>query len=150
MPGAELAMGNPTALFATGPSGGDSRVVLLFTAQYANDTEGSIWDRKSRGSRWPHATESFDGGATWSRPRNITRTTKREAWTWYATGPGAGIQLRHGQHAGRLVVPCDHVADTAKGLLLVRSHMIYTTTSAPRGSWVRWRGRAPTSALWRS
>jgi sialidase-1 len=34
---------------------------------------------------------------------------KRPDWTWYATGPCNGVQLRNGPHAGRLVVPCDHI-----------------------------------------
>ncbi len=49
---------------------------------------------------------SDDEGATWSAPRDITRTTKRPTGvTTLASGPGIGIQLRHGPHAGRLVVP---------------------------------------------
>ena len=34
---------------------------------------------------------------------------KRPDWTWYATGPGSGIQIERGPHAGRLVIPCDHI-----------------------------------------
>lgn len=51
---------------------------------------------------------SEDGGRTWSAPLDITRDVKREHWGWYATGPCTGIALRHGQHAGRLVIPCNH------------------------------------------
>ena len=47
-------------------------------------------------------------GATWSQERDITDDVKPGAWGFYATGPGAGIQIRRGAHAGRLVVPCDH------------------------------------------
>jgi len=48
---------------------------------------------------------SRDDGATWSAPVEITAHVKEPGWTWYATGPGHGIQLR----SGRLIVPCDHV-----------------------------------------
>jgi sialidase-1 len=49
---------------------------------------------------------SADDGATWSKPRDITRETKREKTvTTLAGGPGVGIQLRHGKHAGRLLFP---------------------------------------------
>src|SRR5262245_15620331 len=49
---------------------------------------------------------SDDEGATWSTPRDITRTTKRPVGvTTLASGPGIGIQLRHGPHAGRLIIP---------------------------------------------
>ncbi|MFO0875871.1 MAG: sialidase family protein [Gemmataceae bacterium] len=49
---------------------------------------------------------SDDEGKTWSKPRDITRETKREQGvTTVASGPGLGIQLRHGKHAGRLLFP---------------------------------------------
>jgi sialidase-1 len=49
---------------------------------------------------------SVDDGATWSKPRDVTRQTKRpEKVTTIASGPGIGIQLRHGPHAGRLLIP---------------------------------------------
>ena len=60
-----------------------------------------------------------DDGHTWSPPRNITDTTKKAHWTWYATGPGAGIQLR----SGRLVIPCDHIEATSKKYF---SHVIFS------------------------
>lgn len=49
---------------------------------------------------------SEDDGFTWSGPRDLTRETKRlEKVTTIAGGPGIGIQLRHGPHAGRLLFP---------------------------------------------
>lgn len=49
---------------------------------------------------------SNDDGATWSAPRDVTRQTKRgHPVTTIASGPGVGIQLRRGRHAGRLVFP---------------------------------------------
>ena len=50
-------------------------------------------------------TKSADDGATWAEPWEITSHVKPSGWTWYATGPCHGIQLR----SGRLLVPCDHV-----------------------------------------
>ena len=64
-------------------------------------------------------TKSIDNGATWAKPVNITATTKAPDWTWYATGPGCGIQLK----SGRLVIPCDHAL---AGSGLYRSHVIYS------------------------
>ncbi|MEO5713789.1 MAG: sialidase family protein [Luteolibacter sp.] len=52
---------------------------------------------------------STDEGVSWSLPVEITSTVKLENWGWYATGPCHGIQLKRGVHAGRLVVPCDHL-----------------------------------------
>jgi len=49
---------------------------------------------------------SDDGGDTWSAPVEITAQVKRPTIvTSVASGPGVGIQLRHGKHAGRLVIP---------------------------------------------
>lgn len=49
---------------------------------------------------------SDDDGLTWTQPRDITSETKREQIvTTIAGGPGIGIQLRHGKHAGRLLMP---------------------------------------------
>lgn len=58
-------------------------------------------------------TESADDGATWSAPREITSSVKLPWWTWYATGPCHGIQLK----SGRLLIPCDHTG---------HSHVIYS------------------------
>ena len=49
---------------------------------------------------------SDDDGVTWTKPRDITLETKREkVVTTVAGGPGIGIQLRHGPHAGRILMP---------------------------------------------
>lgn len=49
---------------------------------------------------------SDDEGVTWSAPRDVTRQTKRpEKVTTMAFGPGIGIQLHHGKHAGRILFP---------------------------------------------
>jgi len=54
------------------------------------------------------ATSSADDGITWSGAVEITSSTKRKDWSWYATGPGSGIQLQRGKYKGRLVIPSDH------------------------------------------
>jgi sialidase-1 len=49
---------------------------------------------------------SDDDGVTWSKPLDVTATTKRpERATTLASGPGAGIQLTRGPHKGRLIIP---------------------------------------------
>ncbi|MEM0924845.1 MAG: sialidase family protein [Planctomycetota bacterium] len=60
------------------------------------------------GAREVFLIESDDEGVTWGVPRNISASTKRVNWRWYATGPCSGIQLRSGTHAGRLVLPANH------------------------------------------
>jgi sialidase-1 len=82
---------------------------LLMTHNLGPDTQEQILDGKSKGTRTVWVTRSTDDGATWSRPVEITRDVKKAEWTWYATGPGVGIQLK----TSRLVVPCDnYVAGT--------------------------------------
>lgn len=49
---------------------------------------------------------SDDDGATWSPMRLITDQIKDSWMTFLGIGPGNGIRLEHGEHAGRLLVPC--------------------------------------------
>ena len=92
---------------------------LPITRNLGEDTQDRILDRASRGTREAWLLKSDDDGATWSKPVEITAAVKRPDWTWYATGPGCGIQLR----SGRLVIPCDHYVAETK---MRRSHVIYS------------------------
>jgi sialidase-1 len=90
---------------------------LPLTHNLGTDSEDAIRKRTAKGTRTVWITKSTDDGATWAKPVEITATTKREDWTWYATGPGCGIQLK----SGHLVIPCDHnLAESGKR----RSHAI--------------------------
>jgi len=98
-------------------------VWLLMTWNRGEDHEAQIADGKSKDTRRVFITRSDDDGQTWAKPREITAAVKVTNWTWYATGPGGGIQLQNGPHAGRLVVACDHTeTDTKHGY----SHVIYS------------------------
>ncbi|MCS7020909.1 MAG: glycoside hydrolase [Gemmataceae bacterium] len=92
---------------------------LLMTHNLGSDTEGSIVAGKSRGTRTVWISSSTDDGRSWSQPKDITAAVKKPEWSWYATGPGIGIQLRN----GRLLIPCDHKAEGGK---IRRSHVIYS------------------------
>lgn len=48
---------------------------------------------------------SDDDGETWHTDKIISGMVKREESRYYLTGPGHGIQIQNGDHAGRLVVP---------------------------------------------
>jgi sialidase-1 len=49
---------------------------------------------------------SDNDGKTWSKPQDVTATTKRpERATTIASGPGIGIQLTRGADKGRLIIP---------------------------------------------
>ena len=66
---------------------------LLLTWNRGDDDERQIIAQTSKDSRRVFATASEDDGRTWLPPREITQDVKRKDWTWYATGPGNGIQL---------------------------------------------------------
>jgi sialidase-1 len=107
--------GNPCAVVdqSTG-------VIWLLTTHNAGaDTESAILDGTSVGTRTVWVMQSADDGETWSEPKDITSAVKRADWTWYATGPGVGIQLR----SGRLVIPANH---SEAGTKVSRSHLIYS------------------------
>lgn len=92
---------------------------LLMTHNLGSDTEARIEAGTAQGSRTVWITSSRDDGQTWSKPRDITAQVKKPDWTWYATGPGIGIQTR----TGRLVIPCDHKARPGRQFF---SHVIYS------------------------
>lgn len=91
---------------------------LLMTHNLGTDREADIIAQKSKGTRTVWVSRSNDDGVTWDKPVEITGSTKEKTWTWYATGPGAGIQTR----GGRLIAPCDHMT-TEK---TYNSHVIYS------------------------
>jgi len=92
---------------------------LLLTHNLGTDNEKRILDGTSKGTRTVWVASSGDDGATWTKPAEISRDVKRPDWTWYATGPGVGIQLR----SGRLVIPCDNKLAKTE---LNQSHVIYS------------------------
>ena len=94
-------------------------VWLLMTHNLGIDHEPRIIDGTSKGTRTVWVTASEDDGRTWREPRDITATAKRSDWTWYATGPGNGIQLS----SGRLLIPCDHIEAGTKRYY---SHVVYS------------------------
>ncbi len=101
--GADTA-GNPTA-FVEADTG---RIWLAYCTNPADSpNERRVW-----------TTHSDDGGATWADPADITSMVGESGWTWYATGPGRGIETS----TGRIVVPADH-ADEAG---VMASHVIYS------------------------
>ncbi len=100
---AENTCGNPCPVLDEDTG----RLWLHLTHNLGHDSEHEIVNGTSEGTRTAWVTYSDDHGATWVKPREITHDVKVPNWTWYATGPGVGIQLRHEPHKGRLVIPCD-------------------------------------------
>jgi sialidase-1 len=94
--------GNPTIV--TDPASGD--LVLISCRNDGDATETQIL--KGLATRQVYVQRSTDSGTTWSTPVNITAQAKAPWMRWYATGPGRGIAVSGGAHAGRLVVPANH------------------------------------------
>jgi len=99
-------VGNPTALF----DAVTEKVWLLLCSNHADDAEWMIHARQGKDTRRVWVTSSADYGLTWAPPAEITSSVKRKNWTWYAVGPGVGVQLS----SGRLVVPANHAEDVAE------------------------------------
>ncbi len=92
---------------------------LLLTGNPGTVTERQIEAAGQGATRTVWLAKSSNDGATWTPPFDITASVKRPEWTWYATGPGNGIQLR----SGRLVIPCDHTRRDDRSR---HSHVIYS------------------------
>jgi sialidase-1 len=104
--------GNPCALV----DGRTGRIWLLTTHNLGTDREKDIVAGASAGGRTVWIMSSTDDGKTWPAPIEITSSVKQAGWTWYATGPGVGIETS----AGRFVIPANHAE--ADGVH--RSHLI--------------------------
>lgn len=86
--------------------------ILLVYHRYPQGYHGRAMEHAKRvepGYGGPDNAQSFiiqsdDDGATWSKPREITRAL-REPSVIAVGAPGNFIQLRRGPHAGRLVLP---------------------------------------------
>ena len=70
----------------------------------ADDHEWQIHADVGKDTRRVWISSSTDFGLKWSKPHEITASVKLPGWTWYATGPGLGIQLQ----SGRLLIPANH------------------------------------------
>jgi sialidase-1 len=99
---------------------------LLMTWNDGADKEVQIAHRQGRNTRRVFVTHSGDNGLTWTKPEEITASVKLTNWNWYATGPANGIQLLHGVHQGRLVIPCNHDELDETNQPVSRSHIIYS------------------------
>jgi len=89
------------------------RVVMIFCEM--NHHEAHIIQGKS--SRRVFTIFSDDDGLTWSPPVNITESVNpNNQYQWLASGPGIGIQIQHGKHQGRMVIPFANTSNKAFGV----------------------------------
>ena len=105
------SLNNPCVVeLRTGAHAG--RVLLMFQSYRDGCGEGCVtegYDAPAIGEDTICRTlvmHSDDAGASWSAPREVTREVKRaKGATSTAIGPGIGIQLARGAHAGRVIMP---------------------------------------------
>jgi len=62
---------------------------------------------KTEDTRRVYYCFSDDDGVTWSEPKEITASAKKEGWGWYATGPCHAIIKQKEPYKGRIIIPCD-------------------------------------------
>lgn len=100
----DATAGNPASVVL--PNGD----IVLLTTRNGRVSEKEIMSGtvSPADSRRVFVQRSKDNGRTWSAEQEITSVAKKADWRWYATGPGHAIVLRHGRHAGRIVVPANH------------------------------------------
>jgi len=105
--------------------GGARQVTIGNPCPVVDERTGTIVLPFCRDNDEVFVTTSRDDGRTWSEPKNITPQVKPAKWQWYATGPGAGIQMKRGPHAGRLIIPCDH-SQIINARRVMFSHVIFS------------------------
>lgn len=77
-----------------------------------------------------YITYSDDDGLTWSERKDISRGTKREGIGPIGCGPGIGIVLTQGEHAGRIVIPFNETQHDEQG---IRQYYVYASYSDDGG-----------------
>ena len=105
--------------------GGDAKITIGNPCPVIDDSMGTIWMPFCRDNKEVLITKSTDDGKTWSKPVDISKDVVKPDWSWVATGPGVGIQLKHGPHKGRLVIPCDQGVPI-QGRRVMFSHVFYS------------------------
>ncbi len=106
--------------------GGTAKITIGNPCPVVDANTGTIWLPFNRDNKAVLITSSSDDGKTWTTPRDISATTMKPDWDWVATGPGIGIQLTHGAHKGRLVIPSDHKRTLPGKKLEWNSHMMFS------------------------
>lgn len=103
-----------------------SGAIFLFFCKNPKLAGGTDLVALGQGTRTVWMTRSDDDGVTWSEPADLSPVIKKPNWTWYATGPGHGVQLA----SGRLIVPCCHtVAVNLKADDPEYAHVVYSDDS---------------------
>jgi sialidase-1 len=97
--------GNPTAVVDTATNA----IWILMSYNDENHSQRGDGGREpidEWGERRVYVNVSYNDGETWDDLRNLTSPQVIPlSYTWDAVGPGNGIQIKHGVHTGRLIIP---------------------------------------------
>ncbi|MEG1535462.1 MAG: sialidase family protein [Clostridia bacterium] len=86
-------------------------------------------------------SHSCDDGLTWSEPVCLNNQVKEDYMSFLGAGPGVGLVIKNGAHAGRYVFPIYY--NTASGaILMLSAAMIYSDDQGK--TWQR--GKSPNHA----
>lgn len=96
------------------------RLVVLATGKAGTDTEAEIMTGTGADTSREYLITSDDDAGAWSDPADITESVKSPEWRWYSVGPGHAVQIRSGDHAGRLVAAANH----SDGALNYGAHLL--------------------------
>ncbi|MFC4029963.1 LamG-like jellyroll fold domain-containing protein [Streptomyces polygonati] len=139
------------------PPNGSTDPVRI-TVMFAYNTVGADCDGTlTRGPRTLHSIFSTDYGVNWSSGSFIDGVPPSPTapatplWSWVSTGPGHAIELRHGPHAGRMVVAGDHTPadDSTPGDGIVKQPGIQLYYSDDGGAdWTRGAVWDPPAGQW--
>ncbi len=105
--------------------GGDAVISIGNPCPVLDADTGRIWLPMNRKNGSVLITYSDDDGVTWAPVKDITAQASLPKWKWYALGPGVGIQLAHGPHKGRLILPANH-RETSDRSGPSASHIVYS------------------------
>ena len=103
------------------PVSGRITVVAVWNKVHESHTAPGFGEN----SRRVYLTHSDDDGRSWSKPADISKQVKQPTWSWFASGPGAGIVLTRGPHQGRFVIGVNH-RETAGEAPGYYAHVIYS------------------------
>lgn len=96
-----LAVQNSVPIFVAS----ENKIVLLFNTSSLSEHDVLNKDYSPEEERRAFVSSSSDNGETWKIPKEITRDVKLKHWRWHSFGPVHGIELKFGEHKGRLVAP---------------------------------------------
>lgn len=95
----------------------EGKLVIGNACPVVDKSTGFIWLIFCKQNDRVFKMHSEDNGESWTEPIEITQDVKLANWTWYATGPSHGIQLKD----GTLVIPADHIENRK-----MKGHVIYS------------------------